>query len=125
MGAPPAGEGPAGDHLPARCCCHTFTAACPVDCLEMVLSTVTFHTLARAERAPFDPPATDGWGFADLLPYFRLSERTDGRDPALRGTHGPVRVGPVPEGKRHPVAETFARLRRRSAGYCRPPASGW
>jgi len=37
-----------------------FTPACPVDCLAAVLSTVTFHTLARAERAPFDPPATVG-----------------------------------------------------------------
>jgi hypothetical protein len=37
-----------------------FAAACPVDCLEVVLSTVTFHTLARAERAPFDPPVTVG-----------------------------------------------------------------
>jgi len=49
-----------GTHLPARCCRHVFSAACPVDCLEVVLSTATFHTLARAERAPFDPPTTVG-----------------------------------------------------------------
>lgn len=49
-----------GDHLPARCCCHVFTPACPIDCLSAVLSRATFHVLARAERAPFDPPATVG-----------------------------------------------------------------
>ena len=49
-----------------------------------------------------------GWGYADLLPYFRRSEHADGRDPALRGTAGPVRVAPVPEGDRHPVAVAFA-----------------
>jgi choline dehydrogenase len=49
-----------------------------------------------------------GWGYAGLLPYFRRSEHADGRDPALRGTAGPVRVAPVPEGDRHPVAAAFA-----------------
>jgi choline dehydrogenase len=49
-----------------------------------------------------------GWGYADLLPYFRRSEHAGGRDPALRGTSGPVRVAPVPEPDRHPVAAAFA-----------------
>jgi choline dehydrogenase len=49
-----------------------------------------------------------GWAYEDLLPYFRRSEHTEGRDPALRGTAGPVRVAPVPEGDRHPVAVAFA-----------------
>jgi len=49
-----------------------------------------------------------GWGYADLLPYFRRSEHADGRNPALRGTAGPVRVPPVPEPDRHPVAAAFA-----------------
>jgi len=43
-----------------------------------------------------------------LLPYFRRSEHADGRDPALRGTAGPVQVAPVPEADRHPVAAAFA-----------------
>jgi len=38
-----------------------------------------------------------GWGYADLLPYFKRSEDAPGRDPALRGAGGPVRVAPVPE----------------------------
>jgi anti-sigma regulatory factor (Ser/Thr protein kinase) len=47
-------------HPAARCCCHVFTPACPVDCLAVVLSTATFHALVRAERAPFAPPSTVG-----------------------------------------------------------------
>ena len=51
-----------------------------------------------------------GWGYKDLLPYFRRSEHAiaQGRDPALRGTSGPVRVAPVPAPDRHPVARAFA-----------------
>ncbi len=65
----------------------------------------------RGHRAVYDGWAADGadgWAFADLLPYFRRSERADGRDPALRGTSGPVRVGPAAAGGRHPVARAFA-----------------
>jgi choline dehydrogenase len=50
----------------------------------------------------------DGWRFADLLPYFRRSERAEGRDPALRGTAGPVPVTPVaPAAGPHPAASAF------------------
>jgi len=66
---------------------------------------------ARGHRAVYDGWATGGaadWGFADLLPYFRRSEHAAGRDPALRGTGGPVRVAPAAEAGRHPVARAFA-----------------
>ncbi len=65
----------------------------------------------RGHRAVYDGWAAGGavgWGFADLLPYFRRSEQTEGRDPALRGTEGPVRVAPAAEADRHPVAGAFA-----------------
>ncbi len=62
----------------------------------------------RGHPAVYDGWGVEGWGFADLLPYFRRSEWTDGRDPALRGTSGAVRVAPVPEAQRHPVARAFA-----------------
>jgi choline dehydrogenase-like flavoprotein len=65
----------------------------------------------RGHRAVYDGWAgggAAGWGFADLLPYFRRSESADGRDPALRGTCGPVRVAAVPGPDRHPVAVAFA-----------------
>ena len=44
-----------------------------------------------------------GWGFDDLLPYFRRSEHAARRDPALRGADGPLMVAPA--AVRHPVAE--------------------
>jgi choline dehydrogenase-like flavoprotein len=67
----------------------------------------------RGHRSVYDEWAAvgaAGWGYAELLPFFRRSERVAGagRDPALRGTGGPVRVGPVPEPGRHPVAVAFA-----------------
>ena len=65
----------------------------------------------RGHRAGYDGWAArgaSGWGYADLLPFFKRSEHTRGRDPVLRGTGGPIRVGPVPEGRRHPVARAFA-----------------
>lgn len=42
-----------------------------------------------------------GWGFDDLLPYFKRTENAPGRDPALRGVGGPLTVGPA--GPPHPV----------------------
>jgi len=65
----------------------------------------------RGHRCVYDGWAAGGaagWGSADLLPFFRRSEHTAGRDPAVRGTGGPVRVAPVPEDGRHPVAVAFA-----------------
>src|SRR5580704_8964191 len=65
----------------------------------------------RGHRAVYDGWAAAGaagWGFADLLPYFRRSEQAPSRDPALRGTEGPVRVAPAAEACRHPVARAFA-----------------
>ena len=66
----------------------------------------------RGHRAVYDGWAAagaDGWGFDGLLPYFQRSEDAGhGRDAALRGTSGPIRVAPVPEAGRHPVARAFA-----------------
>jgi choline dehydrogenase len=65
----------------------------------------------RGHRAVYDAWAAagaDGWDYASLLPYFKRSEETAGRDPALRGTGGPIRVAPVPETSRHPAARALA-----------------
>jgi choline dehydrogenase len=61
----------------------------------------------RGHQAVYDtwPP---GWQYRDLLPCFQRSENAGGRSPALRGTSGPVRVAPVPESQRHPLARAFA-----------------
>src|SRR6201999_2132068 len=64
---------------------------------------------ARGHQALYDGWAgggAPGWGYRDLLPYFRRSEQADGRDPARRGTDGPIRVGPATQ--RHPVAQALA-----------------
>jgi ribosomal protein S18 acetylase RimI-like enzyme len=37
-----------------------------------------------------------GWGYAGLLSYFKRSETAPGRDPAYRGTNGPILVAPAP-----------------------------
>ncbi|WAJ42528.1 GMC family oxidoreductase N-terminal domain-containing protein [Mycobacterium sp. Aquia_216] len=37
-----------------------------------------------------------GWNYQTMLPYLKRSERADGRDPEVRGTAGPMRVGELP-----------------------------
>ncbi|WP_460774481.1 GMC family oxidoreductase [Microbacterium sp. GXF7504] len=62
----------------------------------------------RGNRADYDAWAAagaTGWGFDDLLPYFRASEARAGGDPAYRGTDGPMRVGPL--AKLHPIAHAL------------------
>ena len=48
----------------------------------------------RGHRASYDAWVTagaKGWGFDDLLPYFKRTEHVEGRDPAVRGQNGPLR----------------------------------
>ena len=57
-------------------------------------------TFVRGHRASYDAwidQGAKGWGFDDLLPYFKRSESTQGRDPGVRGTDGPLTVGPTAE----------------------------
>jgi len=76
------------DHLPAQCCGHVFTRACPIDCLRVVLGTATFHALARAERAPFPRPATVG----QVLDLWRAGQL------GLAAGLGPRRLGEIEAG---------------------------
>ena len=72
-------------------------------------SAINAMAHVRGHRAVYDGWAAvgaEGWGFAGLLPYFRRSENADGRDRQLRGTDGPVQVGPA--SVRHPIARAFA-----------------
>lgn len=62
----------------------------------------------RGHRADYDAWArggATGWGFDDLLPYFRRSEARPGGDPAFRGLDGPVRVSPL--ARVHPIAHAL------------------
>jgi choline dehydrogenase len=61
-------------------------------------SAINGMVFARGHRSSYDSWVTagaKGWGFDDLLPYFKRSENTEGRDPALRGVGGPLTVGPA------------------------------
>ncbi|MFF2520735.1 GMC family oxidoreductase [Streptomyces liangshanensis] len=51
----------------------------------------------RGHRATYDTWAeggAKGWDYNSLLPYFKRSESAPGRDPAYRGTDGPMLVTP-------------------------------
>ncbi|WP_130179055.1 GMC family oxidoreductase [Cryobacterium sp. SO1] len=63
-------------------------------------SSINGLTYARGHRSSYDSwvkQGASGWGFDDLLPYFRRSECAVQRDGALRGTDGPLTVGPTPD----------------------------
>jgi choline dehydrogenase-like flavoprotein len=69
-------------------------------------SAINGMNFVRGHRGSYDAwvkAGATGWGFDDLLPYFRRSERVTGRDLAVRGDRGPLTVGPASPG--HPVAE--------------------
>lgn len=47
-----------------------------------------------------------GWSYEEVLPYFRRTERREGRaDPAVRGTEGPLTVSDIDW--HHPLCEAF------------------
>lgn len=71
-------------------------------------SSINAMIFARGHRSGYDAWAADGakgWGFDDLLPFFRRSENAQGRDPAVRGTDGPMVVAPAAEP--HPAASAY------------------
>jgi choline dehydrogenase len=39
----------------------------------------------------WDPAGAKGWGYDDLLPYYRRSEQTEGLDEFYRGVDGPMK----------------------------------
>ncbi|MCZ2839612.1 GMC family oxidoreductase [Modestobacter sp. VKM Ac-2985] len=63
-------------------------------------SSINGLNFLRGHRSSYDAWAAQGatgWGFDDLLPDFRRSETTVGRDETLRGTEGPLLIGVTPE----------------------------
>ncbi|NMH77757.1 GMC family oxidoreductase [Pseudonocardia xinjiangensis] len=58
-------------------------------------SAINALAFVRGHRASHDAWVTagaQGWGYDDLLPYFRRTENVKGGDPAVRGRNGPVSV---------------------------------
>lgn len=67
-------------------------------------STISAMTFVRGHHSGYEAwtaGGAKGWGYDDLLPYFKRSENAPGRDPLLRGVGGPLTVGPA--GRPHPV----------------------
>jgi choline dehydrogenase len=58
-------------------------------------SSLNAMMAVRGHRSDFDAweaAGNPGWGFANVLPYFRRLESRPGGDPALRGLDGPIPV---------------------------------
>ncbi|MGE4221344.1 MAG: GMC family oxidoreductase, partial [Alphaproteobacteria bacterium] len=72
-------------------------------------SSINGHIYNRGQRADFDgwgQRGNRGWGYADVLPYFRRAERRIGDgDDALRGREGGLAVTDIDW--RHPLCEAF------------------
>jgi len=68
-------------------------------------SAINAMAFTRGHRSSYDewvPAGAEGWGFDDLLPFFKRSEQVEGRDPAVRGVDGPLRPGPAAGA--HPIS---------------------
>jgi choline dehydrogenase len=73
-------------------------------------SAINFQIYVRGHPADFDLWAelgNPGWGFGQVLPYFRRLERRRQGDPRLRGRNGPLRI----EDLRDPNPMTLAFVR--------------
>jgi choline dehydrogenase-like flavoprotein len=72
-------------------------------------SAINGHIYNRGQRMDFDTWAqmgNRGWGYADVLPYFRRMERRLGDgDPTFRGRDGALTVSDLEW--RHPLCEAF------------------
>ncbi|RMF00926.1 MAG: choline dehydrogenase [Alphaproteobacteria bacterium] len=72
-------------------------------------SSINGHIYNRGQRMDFDGWAqrgNRGWGYADVLPYFRRSERRIGPgDDTFRGREGPLTVSDIDW--IHPLCEAF------------------
>ncbi|NIP76484.1 MAG: choline dehydrogenase, partial [Xanthomonadales bacterium] len=71
-------------------------------------SSINGHIYNRGQRMDFDNWAqrgNRGWGYADVLPYFRRMERRLGGDDTFRGRDGAMEVSDIPW--RHPLCDAF------------------
>lgn len=72
-------------------------------------SSINGHIYNRGQRMDFDTWAqmgNRGWGYADVLPYFRRMERRIGAgDPTFRGRDGTLTVTDIDW--RHPLCDAF------------------
>ena len=58
-------------------------------------SSINFMAYVRGHRIDYDrwrQLGCEGWGYADVLPYFKRSEAWEGKGSSYRGTDGPLTV---------------------------------
>jgi choline dehydrogenase len=68
-------------------------------------SSINAMIYIRGNRADYDGWGLDGWGFDDLLPYFKRAEDNERGADEFHGSGGPL---PVSEGRsRNPLSQAF------------------
>lgn len=74
-------------------------------------SSVNGMIYIRGQKQDYDQWANEegctGWGYDDLLPYFKKSERNESLSGQYHGTQGPLHVSE--NRHRHPLSQTFIR----------------
>ncbi len=71
-------------------------------------SSINGHIYNRGQAADYDHWAqrgNRGWGYADVLPYFRRMERREGGEDVYRGREGPLHVTEIDWS--HPLCDAF------------------
>ena len=68
-------------------------------------SSINGLVYIRGQPEDFDGWRVPGWGFRDLLPYFKKSENQSRGADAWHGTGGPLEVGDLPD--RHELCDAF------------------
>ncbi|MGD9952169.1 MAG: GMC family oxidoreductase [Burkholderiales bacterium] len=68
-------------------------------------SSINGLVYIRGQREDYDGWGIPGWGYEDLLPYFKKSEDQGRGADAFHGTGGPIGVNDLPQG--HELAEAF------------------
>src|ERR671924_2038208 len=81
-------------------------------------SSINAMIYIRGNRADYDGWGLDGWGFDDLLPYFKRAEDNERGADEYHGAGGPLCVSDVPEP--HPLCEAFFAAAE-ACGYERNP----
>ncbi|MBI1218133.1 MAG: choline dehydrogenase [Rhodobacteraceae bacterium] len=72
-------------------------------------SSINAMVFVRGQRSDFDgwrDLGNPGWGWADVLPYFRKMETNDAGEDAYRGGTGPLHVATVSR-DHHPLCQNF------------------
>ncbi|GAA4328892.1 GMC family oxidoreductase N-terminal domain-containing protein [Pigmentiphaga soli] len=85
-------------------------------------SSINGNVFVRGDPAEYDAwrdAGCAGWGYADLLPYFKKLEDFPQGDPAVRGTGGPIHCTRLDE-QSDPLSEAFVAAAG-EAGFPRSP----